>query len=239
MVLSPQNLAANVHAVRSRIAAAAARCGRNADSITLVGAAKGQPLTAIEAVAAAGVLHFAESYAQEGLAKIAAFAASGALGGAALTWHFIGHLQANKTRGVAERFSWVHSVDRLKLAERLSAQRPHYAPPLNVCIEVNLAAEPGKAGAAPGEAGALVRAVAALPRLRVRGLMCLPPAEVEESRQRGWFAELRRLFEALNAEGAGLDTLSMGMSADIEAAVLEGATLVRVGTALFGPRPRP
>jgi len=239
MVLSPQNLAANVRAVRERIAAAAARCGRNADSITLVAASKAQPLTAIEAAARAGVAHFGESYLKEGLAKIEGVAKSSALAGLELTWHFIGHLQANKTRPVAERFAWVHSVDRLKLAQRLSAQRPHYAPPLNVCIEVNLGAEPGKAGVTPEEARALAAAVAALPRVRLRGLMCLPPEEREEARQRRWFAELRGLFEALNAEGAGLDTLSMGMSADLEAAVLEGATLVRVGTALFGPRPQP
>jgi PLP dependent protein len=132
----------------------------------------------------------------------------------------------------------VHSVDRLRVAQRLSAQRPYHAPPLNVCIQVSLAAEPGKAGAAPADVRALAAAVAELPRLKLRGLMCLPPEERLPERQRLWFAELRGMFEALNAEGAGLDTLSMGMSADLEAAVLEGATLVRVGTALFGPRPR-
>ncbi len=221
----------NLGKVRARVAAAAAQCGRNADSITIVAASKSQPLTAIEAAARAGLEHFGESYLQEALEKIASPAA------AALTWHFIGRLQANKTRPVAERFAWVHGVDRLRLAERLSAQRPYHAPPLNVCLQVSLAPEPGKGGAAPADVRALAAAVAELPRLKLRGLMCLPPEERLLERQRRWFAELRRMFEELNAAGAGLDTLSMGMSGDLEAAVLEGATLVRVGTALFGPRP--
>ncbi len=231
MLRGPQNLAENLAKVRARIAAAAAQCGRNAHSITIVAASKSQPPAAVEAAARAGLEHFGESYLKEALEKIASPAA------ASLTWHFIGRLQANKTRPVAERFSWVHSVDRLRLAERLSAQRPYHAPPLNVCIQVSLGGEPGKGGAAPEEARALAAAVAELPRLKLRGLMCLPPEERLLERQRRWFAELRRIFEDLNATGAGLDTLSMGMSGDLEAAVLEGATLVRVGTALFGPRP--
>ncbi|MGH8229793.1 MAG: YggS family pyridoxal phosphate-dependent enzyme, partial [Steroidobacteraceae bacterium] len=172
-----------------------------------------------------------ESYLDEALGKLEARAA------ASLTWHFIGRIQANKTRPIAEHFAWVHGVDRLRTATRLSDQRPYHAPPLNVCIQVNLGAEPGKAGAAPGEVRALAAAVAELPRLKLRGLMCLPPQESQLDAQRRWFAELRRMFDDLNAAGADLDTLSMGMSADLEAAVLEGATLVRIGTALFGPRP--
>jgi PLP dependent protein len=232
MIMGPQNLAENLRAVRARIAAAAAQCGRNAHSITIVAASKSQPLTAIEAGARAGLEHFGESYAQEALSKIAACSTAG------LTWHFIGRLQANKTRPIAESFAWVHSLDRLDLARRLAAQRPYHAPALNVCIQVNLAGEPGKSGAAPGDARGLVSAVAELPRLALRGLMCLPPEEHTLERQRHWFAELRLLFEELNSAGARLDTLSMGMSADLEAAVLEGATFLRLGTALFGPRPR-
>ncbi len=224
-------MAENLGKVRARIAAAATLCGRNADSITIVAASKSQPLSRIEAAARAGIEHFGESYLKEALEKIASPAA------APLTWHFIGGLQANKTRPVAERFSWVHSVDRVRLAERLSAQRPYHAPPLNVCIQVSLAPEPGRSGAAPADVPALAAAVAELPRLKLRGLMCLPPEEHLLERQRHWFAELRRVFEELNGSGAGLDTLSMGMSGDLEAAVLEGATLVRIGTALFGPRP--
>ncbi len=231
MLIGPQNLAENLRKVRARIAAAAAQCGRNADSITIVAASKSQPAAVIEAAARAGLEHFGESYLKEALEKIAAPAAI------PVTWHFIGRLQANKTRPVAESFSWVHSVDRLRLAQRLSAQRPYHAPPLNVCIQVSLAAEPGKGGAAPADARALAAAVAELPRLKLRGLMCLPPEERLLERQRRWFAELRRIFDDLNAAGASLDTLSMGMSGDLEAAVLEGATLVRIGTALFGPRP--
>jgi PLP dependent protein len=232
MVLGPQNLAESLRAVRARIALAAAQCGRNADSITIVAASKSQPLTAIEAAAAAGLRHFGESYVQEALGKLTAPQV------AALTWHFIGRLQTNKTRAVAEHFAWVHSLERLEHARRLASQRPYHAPALNVCIEVSLAGEPGKSGAAPAAVRALAGAVAELPRLKLRGLMCLPPQAHSLEEQRRWFAELRHMFEDLNAQGAELDTLSMGMSADLEAAVLEGATLVRIGTALFGPRPR-
>jgi pyridoxal phosphate enzyme (YggS family) len=153
-----------------------------------------------------------------------------------LTWHFIGRLQANKTRSVAASFDWVHGVDRLKIAERLSEQRPFHAPPLNVCLQVNIAGEDSKGGVTVAELPALATAVAALPRLKLRGLMCIPPDEEDPSRQRAWFAGMRREMEALNAAGATLDTLSMGMSGDFESAILEGATVVRIGTALFGPR---
>ena len=231
MLIGPQNLPENLRAVRARIAGAAARCGRSVDSITLIGVGKAQPVELLRAAAAAGVTDLGESYVQEALGKLEALA------DLPLIWHFIGQLQANKTRSIAQRFQWVHGVDRLRLAQRLAEQRPYHAPPLNVCVQINIAGESTKAGIAPDEAPALVAAIAALPRLKLRGLMCVPPAESDPARQRRWFAEVRRVFERLNAEGAALDTLSMGMSADLEAAVLEGATMVRIGTALFGPRP--
>jgi PLP dependent protein len=232
--MNPQNLPERIRDTRARIAAAAARCGRSVDSITLLAVSKGQPADVVRAANAAGLTQFAESYPQEALAK------QEALGGEAetLTWHFIGRLQANKTRPIAERFAWVHGLERLKIAQRLSEQRPYHAGPLNVCLQVNIAAEASKGGVAPQQLPELAQAVAALPRLKLRGLMCIPPEESDPQRTRAWFASLRRLQEALNAQGAGLDTLSMGMSADLEAAVLEGSTCLRVGTALFGSRPQ-
>ena len=233
MIRASQNLPDRVHALRTQIAAAAARAGRNVAEITLLAASKAQPAAAIRAAAAAGITDFGESYINEALGKM------DALEDLSLTWHFIGRLQANKTRPVAERFQWVHGLDRLHLAERLSAQRSVHLPPLNVCLQVNLGGEASKAGVAPGELAALAAAVAPLPRLRLRGLMCLPPAESDPARQRAWFARLRGLRETLNAAGARLETLSMGMSGDFESAILEGATVVRIGTALFGPRSAP
>ena len=229
--MSPQNLAAAVREVRERIARAARDAGRSAQSVTLLAVGKAQPVGLLAAAAACGISDFGESYLQEALEKIAA------LQERTLTWHFIGRIQANKTRPIAEHFAWVHAVDRLKIAERLSAQRPAHVAPLNVCLEVNVAGELSKGGIAPAELPELARAVAALPRLALRGLMCIPPEESEPARQRAWFARLRALFERLNAAGTRLDTLSMGMSADFEAAIAEGATIVRVGTALFGARP--
>ena len=233
MIRASQNLPDRVHTLRTQIAAAAARAGRNVAEITLLAASKAQPAAAIRAAAAAGITDFGESYINEALGKM------DALEDLSLTWHFIGRLQANKTRPVAERFQWVHGLDRLHLAERLSAQRSVHLPPLNVCLQVNLGGEASKAGVAPGELAALAAAVAPLPRLRLRGLMCLPPAESDPARQRAWFARLRELRETLNAAGARLETLSMGMSGDFESAILEGATVVRIGTALFGPRSAP
>jgi PLP dependent protein len=230
MLRSSQNLPEHLAAVRSRIAAAAAGAGRNADSVTLLGVSKGQPAEMIRAAAAAGLTDIGESYLGEALGKM------DALGDLPLTWHFIGRLQANKTRHVAERFGWVHGLDRLKIAERLAAQRPFHAPALNVCLQVNLAGEESKGGAAAAEVPDLAAAVAALPRLALRGLMCIPPEETDPRRQREWFARLRALRDSLNAGGLRLDTLSMGMSGDFEAAIQEGATLVRVGTAIFGSR---
>lgn len=233
MLIGPQNLAANVRNVQASIAAAAARCGRNVDSVTLLAVSKGHAVDSMRAVAAAGVGHFGENYLQEALPKI------DSLAGLGLTWHFIGRLQANKTRPVAERFDWVHGIDRLKLAERLAAQRPFHAPPLNVCLQVNIAGEDAKAGVAAAGLPALAAAVRALPRLRLRGLMCLPPGETDPARQRHWFALVREAFDSLQAGGFDLDTLSMGMSGDYAAAIAEGATFVRIGTAIFGPRNAP
>ena len=229
--MGPQNLPLRLAEVRDRMARAAARAGRSAHSVTLLAVSKAQPLSLVTAAADLGLTDFGESYLDEGLGKIAA------LQDRPLTWHFIGRVQANKTRPIAASFAWVHALDRLRVAERLSAQRPFHAPPLNVCLQVNLAAEPTKGGVTPAELPALARAVAALPRLKLRGLMCLPPHEEDPGRQRHWFGALRRLQADLNAHGAALDTLSMGMSDDFEAAILEGATVVRLGTVLFGPRP--
>jgi pyridoxal phosphate enzyme (YggS family) len=229
--MGPQNLPEQVRIVRNRINSAAGVANRDVDSVTLLAVTKAQPANIVRAAAAAGLAHFGESYAQEALDKIEA------LRDLPLTWHFVGRLQANKTRAVAAAFEWVHGVDRLKIAERLSEQRPFHAAPLNVCLQVNLAGEASKAGVTTADLPALAAAVAALPRLKLRGLMCIPPDEEDPQRQRDWFSKLRRELESLNAAGAGLDTLSMGMSGDFEAAILEGATIVRVGTALFGARP--
>jgi hypothetical protein len=230
MLRSSQNLSERIAALRIRMAAAAAGTGRSVDSVTLLAVSKGQPAQLIRAAAAAGVTDVGESYLTEALGKMQE------LGDLPLTWHFIGRLQANKTRPVAEHFAWVHGLDRLKIAERLAAQRPYHAPPLNICIQVNLADEATKGGVPAPEVPDLAAAVAALPRLTLRGLMCIPPEESDPRRQREWFARLRALRNSLNAGGPGLDTLSMGMSSDFEAAIQEGATLVRIGTALFGPR---
>jgi len=229
--MGPQNLAPRFAQVRERIETAARAAGRNAHSVTLLAVSKAQPPAALAALAALGQRDFGESYLDEALPKIAA------LQERELTWHFIGRLQANKTRAIAAHFAWVHAIDRLKIAARLSEQRPFHAPALNVCLQVKLADEAHKGGVSAAELPALAAAVAALPRLKLRGLMCLPPAESEPARQRHWFAALRALKEGLDARGAGLDTLSMGMSDDFEAAIAEGATIVRLGTVLFGPRP--
>ncbi len=230
MLRSSQNLPEHIGALRARMAAAAASAGRNVDSVTLLAVSKGQPAELIRAAAAAGLSHIGESYLGEALGKVEA------LCDLSLTWHFIGRLQANKTRQVAEHFAWVHGVDRLKVAERLAAQRPYHAPPLNVCIQVNLAGETTKGGVPAAEVPDLAAAVARLPRLALRGLMCIPPEESDPGLQGRWFAQLRTLRDSLNAGGLRLDTLSMGMSGDFEAAIREGATIVRIGTALFGPR---
>jgi pyridoxal phosphate enzyme (YggS family) len=231
MLMGPQNLPEQVRILRNRISAAAEAAMRNVDSVTLLAVSKAQPANMVRAAAQLGVRDIGESYVQEALEKIEA------LRDLSLTWHFVGRLQANKTRAVAAAFDWVHGVDRLKIAERLSEQRPFHAAPLNVCLQVNIGGESSKGGVTTADLPALATAVAALPRLKLRGLMCIPPDEDDPARQRKWFAAMRRALEELNAAGAGLDTLSMGMSDDFESAILEGATLVRIGTALFGPRP--
>lgn len=230
MLTLTQNLAENLRAVRARLSRAAADCGRNVQSITLLAVGKSQPAGAIAALADLGQRHFGESYLQEALPKLEALAAR------RLTWHFIGQLQSNKTRAVATHFDWVHTIDRLRIAERLSAQRPFHAPPLRVCIQVRIGMEASKGGVAPEQAAELVAAVRALPRLELRGLMCLPPPESDPQRQRYWLRQLRELRDAIDAGRGLLPELSMGMSDDLEAAVAEGATIVRVGTAIFGPR---
>ena len=217
-------------AVRARLAAAAAAVGRDPAGITLVAVSKTQPAEAVRALAALGQRDFGENYLQEALPKIEALRPLG------LVWHFIGQLQSNKTRPVAEHFDWVHTVDRVKLVERLAAQRPFHAPPLQVCVQVRLEDEPGKGGATVAELPTVLAAVAASPRLTLRGLMAIPPPEAQPAAQRRWFAALAALLAASRAAHPGLDTLSMGMSGDLEAAVAEGATVVRVGTALFGER---
>lgn len=230
MLSRPQNCSESARLVQTRIAAAATQAGRSVDSVTLLAVSKGQSAAAIDSATRAGIEHFGENFLQESLPKIETLA------GRELTWHFIGRLQANKTRAVAENFAWVHSVDRLKIAERLSEQRPFHAPPLNVCLQLHVGGEASKGGVEAAELPALARAVRALPRLRLRGLMSMPPAEEDPDRQRAWFRETRQVFDYLNEHGSALDTLSMGTTADFEAAILEGSTLVRVGTAIFGPR---
>ncbi|MCU0761167.1 MAG: YggS family pyridoxal phosphate-dependent enzyme [Steroidobacteraceae bacterium] len=222
-----------MRAVRARIAAAAAQHGRNVDSVTLLAVGKGQPVEALGAMATLGVRDFGENYLQEALPKVAALRDRG------LTWHFIGQVQSNKTREIALNFDWVHTVDRARIAHRLAEQRSPHASPLQVCIQLRLGDEPGKGGIDAAGAAALAAEIRALPRLALRGVMCVPPPEDEPAAQRRWFAAARRIRDDLQARlgGAPLDTLSMGMSGDLEAAIAEGATVVRVGTALFGPRP--
>ena len=220
-----------LQAVKSRIAAACRVAARDPRDIVLVAVAKGFPAADIRAAHAAGHRDFGENHVQEALAKLAE------LGGRDLVWHFIGPLQSNKTRPVAERFDWVHSIDRLKIAERLAAQRPAGLPPLQVCVQVNVSGEASKSGVSPEAAPTLAHAVAGLPRLRLRGLMTIPEPTSDTALQRQRFETLRSLEERLVREGLAVDTLSMGMSDDLEAAIAAGATMVRVGTAIFGPRP--
>jgi hypothetical protein len=239
MLIGPQNSAVadsfglRLRSMRARIAAAARAAGRTEDSVTLLAVSKGHEAAAVRALAQLGVEHFGESYLQEALPKL------DALAGLELCWHFIGRVQANKTRAVAERFAWVHGVDRVRIAERLGAQRPRLAPPLNVCVQVKLVSDATKGGASAAEARALVATIAALPRLRLRGLMCMLPEGLGAAAQRERFGAVRELYDELKGEGAGLDTLSMGMSGDFEAAIAAGSTMVRIGTALFGERADP
>jgi pyridoxal phosphate enzyme (YggS family) len=223
-------ISTNLQAVIARIDAAARRFGRDPAVVSLLAVSKTWPATCVREAAAAGQRAFGENYVQEGVDKI------GELASLNLDWHFIGPLQSNKTRPVAEHFDWVHSIERLKIAERLSQQRPTHLPPLNVCLQVNVSGEASKSGCTLQEAPTLAAAIAALPNLRLRGLMCIPEPVEEFEAQRKPFRQLRELYEQLINEGLPLDTLSMGMSHDIEAAIAEGATMVRVGTAIFGDR---
>ena len=226
------SITANLQAVISRVLAACSAAGRDPGEVSLLAVSKTWPAEAVREAASAGQRAFGESYVQEAVAKVAALADLD------LEWHFIGPLQSNKTRPVAETFAWVHGVDRLKLAERLSAQRPARLPPLHVCVEVNISGEASKSGCSADEAPALCKAVAALPNLKLRGLMAIPEPTQESVVARRRFAQLRQLRDRLNGAGMALDTLSMGMSHDLEEAIMEGATIVRVGTAIFGERAR-
>ena len=223
-------MAANLLALQQEITATALSAGRSEDCVTLVAVSKGHGADAVRDAAGLALSNFGESYLQEALPKLEQ------LRDLALTWHFIGRVQANKTRAIAEHFDWVHGIERLQIAERLSAQRPHHAPPLQACLQVNIEREGAKGGVDPDEAEALALAVDALPRLRLRGLMCILPEGRGTEADRRSFARLEQLRQRLNARGLALDVLSMGMSGDFRAAILEGATLIRIGTALFGPR---
>jgi hypothetical protein len=224
----------NLQAVHAQIASAARSAGRDPQTVLLLAVSKTFGSDAVLEAAAAGQRAFGENYLQEALDKIAAVKA--ARPDATLEWHFIGPIQSNKTRPIAEHFDWVHSVDREKIAQRLSEQRPADLPPLNICLQVNISGEASKSGVLPEQAAVAAHAIAILPHLRLRGLMAIPEAAADLAAQRAPLKRLRELFEQLRAEGLDLDTLSMGMSGDLAAAVAEGATMVRIGTAIFGKR---
>ncbi|HEX4052558.1 MAG TPA: YggS family pyridoxal phosphate-dependent enzyme [Steroidobacteraceae bacterium] len=245
MLIGPQispadaALAARLAALRAAIASAAARADRTEESVTLIAVSKGHDAEHVRQACSLGIRDVGESYLQEALAKRAA------LLDLPLVWHFIGRLQANKTRPIAEQFDWVHGVDRLHIAERLSAQRPATLPSLNICVQVSVAGEVGKGGVAPAALAPLAAAIERLPHLRLRGLMCILPAHLPPGANRPLFATLRDCLLRLNGSASEppttrhLDTLSMGMSEDFASAIAEGATCIRIGTALFGPRQRP
>lgn len=231
------NIAQQLDTVRQRINKAAQAAGRNPGSIQLLAVSKTRPVGDLLEAIKAGQTRFGESYLQEALTKIAA------LNDESCEWHFIGPIQSNKTSAIARHFDWVHSVDRIKIAQRLSDQRPEYQPgsdqALNICIQVNTSGEQTKAGIAPEQVEELAASIQALAGLKLRGLMTIPAPSADKEQQRIPFRLLRQLFDELNSKGHGLDTLSMGMSNDLEAAIMEGATIVRIGTALFGPRNKP
>lgn len=223
-------ISANLQAVIARIDAASRKSGRNPDDISLLAVSKLWPASDVQQAAAAGQKAFGENYVQEGVEKASELRALG------LQWHFIGPLQSNKTRAVAETFDWVHSIDRLKIAQRLSEQRPDSLPPLQICLQVNVSGEETKSGIGLDEVQSLAQQVAELPRIKLRGLMTIPAPTDDPAQQREAFRRLREAYEQLKSNGLPLDTLSMGMTHDLEAAIAEGATLVRVGTAIFGER---
>jgi pyridoxal phosphate enzyme (YggS family) len=221
----------NLHVIRDLLANACADAGRAEATVKLLAVSKKQPISAILEAAEAGQRDFGENFVQEGLEKIAASGRND------LVWHFIGHLQTNKTRAVAAHFDWVHTVDRFKVAKRLSTQRPNELSDLNICLQVNIDDEPAKSGVRPDEVLGLAKSIVELPRIRLRGLMCLPANRSDFEQQRVPFRRLRQLFEELRDNGMDVDTLSMGMTGDYAAAIREGSTIVRIGTAIFGPRP--
>jgi pyridoxal phosphate enzyme (YggS family) len=223
-------IASNLQAVQTRINQAATKAGRSPETIQLLAVSKTWPLASVMAAADAGQHAFGENYVQEGVDKTIATVHR------QLSWHFIGPLQSNKTRLVAEHFDWVHSIERLKIAERLSAQRPSHLPPLQVCLQVNVSGEVSKSGCTPDEAPELAKSISQLPGLKLRGLMAIPEPADDYAAQCAPFRRLRETYLQLKASGLPLDTLSMGMSHDLEAAIAEGATIVRIGTAIFGER---
>ncbi|MBF0255821.1 MAG: YggS family pyridoxal phosphate-dependent enzyme [Gammaproteobacteria bacterium] len=226
------DIAKNLRDLQQQIAQMARQHGRDPAQIQLLAVSKTKPAADIRAAFAAGQRQFGENYLQEALEKISALA------DLAIEWHYIGRIQSNKTRPIAEHFAWVHGLDSLKHAQRLSEQRPDSLPPLNLCLQVNLSGEASKGGVAPEQLLALAQAIAPLPRLHLRGLMTLPAAETDFARQRQPFRRLAELKQELCAQGLALDCLSMGMSADMEAAIAEGSSILRIGTALFGERDR-
>ncbi|EED34882.1 pyridoxal phosphate enzyme, YggS family [Luminiphilus syltensis NOR5-1B] len=228
--MDAREIATNVSKVRDRIADAAAAAGRDPECVALLAVSKTKPAAMVRAAAEAGLHAFGENYLQDAETKIEELRDLG------LEWHFIGPLQSNKTRTIAANFDWVHSVDRLKIARRLSEQRPEALGPLNICLQVNISGEPSKSGVLPGQVPDLAATVASLPGITLRGLMAIPAPETDPVKQRQPFAALRHLLESLSDSLPHLDTLSMGMSSDLEAAIAEGATIVRVGTDLFGAR---
>lgn len=227
-------IAGNLQAVEATITDAVKASERTRSEVQLLAVSKTFPAQAVLDAMATGQLAFGENYLQEALDKIASVAQ--AQPDAAVEWHFIGPIQSNKTRPIAASFAWVHTVERLKIAQRLSEQRPPELGPLNICLQVNISGEASKSGASPEELPALAREVAQLPNLRLRGLMAIPEPTTDVAQQRAAFARVRALFDALRAEGLALDTLSMGMSGDLAPAIAEGATIVRVGSAIFGKR---
>ena len=217
--------------VRDRVQGALLEARREPGDAAILAVSKQQPVAAIETLFRAGQSDFGENFVQEAMEKISN------LDDLEIDWHFIGHVQSNKTRNIAERFQWVHTIDRIKIASRLDNQRPRYSAPLNVCIQVNQASEAQKTGVEPAGVANLARGIMELPRLRLRGLMTIPPVTEDSTKSAAFFAELRNQKELLASEGIPMDTLSMGMSSDLDVAIQEGATIVRVGTAIFGPRP--
>ena len=228
--MNKQQLSDNIAKVRSRVRQSAEKCQRQESAILLLAVSKTRPAEAIRSAAGCGLRDFGENYLQEALDKIAQ------LQDLDLVWHFIGPIQSNKTRPIATHFDWVHSVDRAKIARRLNDQRPESLAPLNICLQVNISGEDSKSGVNPAELPALAQAVAVLPRLRLRGLMAIPAPTDDIARQHANFSRLRELLEEVRQIAGDADTLSMGMSADMEAAIAEGATIVRIGTDIFGPR---